>query len=336
MQIQADQLEFHLKSHLNPFYFLWGDEPLLIQESADKLRSVAFEHGFTERILFSLESEHSFEWDKLTHSCTSYSLFSEKKIVELILHSAQLKDPPFILNNDPAILLLIRAGALTASAKKSNWFKKINQHPNGVLISHETLNKNQFKKWLVKQAYLKGLELSPEVIETLIQQNEGNLLAARQEIEMLYFIYQQPNTISNIHLDQYKQIMALNYQSRFTPFDLQNAILKGDLQRILHVLSVLERSELILILWVISKVIRNLLQLHHKVRHNILLSQAFQKLSIWPSLIPLYTGAMKRLSLPLLNEALHSAQKIDKDFKTGNPAHAFRSLISLCLTLGTP
>lgn len=429
MQLKFEQLGSHLKSSLAPFYFLWGDEALLVQETADAIRACAQAQGFSERCLFVMESEQHFEWDSLTQSCTTSSLFADKKIIEVILHNTKLKDPPFVLNINPDIVLIIRANALSPGAKKSNWFKKINQHKEGVLIDHPFLNKRQLSDWIVKTTQARGLKLDAQSLKAMVEKNEGNVLAAHQEIEMLHFIHsldagvkprqvgvqvpglaeqiearnfpsqekgatellgkkppaphktahiprlnrgiQDSNKldagvrprqvgeteellgalppashktahlprldrgIQQITLKEYQAIMTLTCQSRFTPFDLQNAILAGDSNRVLHILSALDRAEAILILWVLSRSIRTLIQLKQYLTPNASIPAALQALSIWPSLAPLYTSAHQRLSLPTLTKSLKQAQQLDIDFKSGKTAAAFRELMALCLTLST-
>jgi DNA polymerase-3 subunit delta len=49
MQLKPDQLDAHLARGLRPIYTLHGDEPLLVQEAADALRTAARAAGYGER-----------------------------------------------------------------------------------------------------------------------------------------------------------------------------------------------------------------------------------------------------------------------------------------------
>lgn len=341
MQLRPEHLGTHLKKTLNPLYCLWGEELLLIQESADQIRSAALTLGFTERLLFTLESEASFEWDDFISACTTQSLFSEKKMIEILFQTNKItdkgmlffKDLPKILTDNPDIVLLIRAGSLSPAIKKSSWFTALMQYERSIMIPHPFLDKNQLTNWIVSQSTQRRLKLDAAALQAMSTQNEGNVLAAHQELDMLDFIFNKPGKINPIDLAQYQTIMTLTQQSRFTVFDLQDALLKGDPKRVLHILSALEPSEFILILWAIAKVIRVLIQLHHQLNQNKSLPQAIQALGIWSRSAPLYTQAVKRLSLPLLNQALQQSQQMDTQFKTGEAKQAWRDLISMCLTL---
>lgn len=349
MQIRPEQLEASVSKKLNSLYILFGEEPLLVQESADYLRSFALTLGFCERLLFTLESPASFDWDAFTYSFTMGSLFSEKKIIELILHHTKFNDQgnelfkqiPLLLANNPNILFLIRAEQLSPAVQKSAWFSALTQHSHNhtIVIPHRLLNKNQLSNWIVRCTNQKYLKLEPAILQAILQQNEGNTLAASQEIAMLDFIYSTPGKMTSINLEQYQEIMSLTRQSRFTVFDLQDVLLQGDTQKTLKILSALNPSEFMLILWSVSKIVRVLIsldyQLNNQLNNQVSLPQALQALSIWSRSAPLYTMAIKRLSLTILNKTLQQLHKIDTDFKTGGAAQAWRDLIDLCLKMTT-
>ena len=90
MKISSEQLPGQLKKELLPIYWLAGDEPLLILEATDQLRSYCRQQNFTHRELYSVES--NFDWQLLLQSSNSLSLFGEKKIIELSLKSSKLGD----------------------------------------------------------------------------------------------------------------------------------------------------------------------------------------------------------------------------------------------------
>ena len=61
MRLKADQLNSHLsQGPLAPAYLISGDEPLLLQETADAIRIAAKNQGYTERELLHVEA--GFEW----------------------------------------------------------------------------------------------------------------------------------------------------------------------------------------------------------------------------------------------------------------------------------
>lgn len=49
MQLRGEQLPAHLERELKPVPTRCGDEPLLVIEAADTIRTAARQHGFAER-----------------------------------------------------------------------------------------------------------------------------------------------------------------------------------------------------------------------------------------------------------------------------------------------
>jgi len=84
MELRLDRVERQLASEpLRPVYLIAGTEPLLVQECADAVRARAREEGFGEREVF--DAGRDFEWNALTMSIASPSLFSPRRLIELRL-----------------------------------------------------------------------------------------------------------------------------------------------------------------------------------------------------------------------------------------------------------
>ena len=81
MKVRSEQLDSHLQSDLAPVYIVSGDEPLLVQEAADAIRSAARRQDYATRDL--LHVERSFDWHSLLDSADTLSLFAERRIIEL-------------------------------------------------------------------------------------------------------------------------------------------------------------------------------------------------------------------------------------------------------------
>ena len=84
--IKVDSLHAHLKSlssgaAMLPLYVFSGDEPLLMMEAMDQLRSAAKKQNFTEREV--LLQERGFDWSALLSAGQTMSLFGDKRWVEL-------------------------------------------------------------------------------------------------------------------------------------------------------------------------------------------------------------------------------------------------------------
>jgi len=90
MKIKPEQLSRTLSNNNLPLYWLSGDEPLLMQEAADLIRTRYRENGYSEREILNVDK--SFDWSQFLQSTGNLSLFAEKKIIELRLSTAKLED----------------------------------------------------------------------------------------------------------------------------------------------------------------------------------------------------------------------------------------------------
>jgi DNA polymerase-3 subunit delta len=99
-----------------------------------------------------------------------------------------------------------------------------------------------------------GLQASDDAIRYLAERIEGNLLAAAQEITKLQLLYAQ----QRIEVSDIQAVVADS--ARFTVFDLVDAVLSQDSQRLQHILHILqeENTALTLVVWTLSDLLRQL------------------------------------------------------------------------------
>ena len=81
MQLKPEQIDAHLRKQLAAVYFISGDEPLRVMESADAVRAAAREQGYDEREVLTVQA--GFDWDALTSQAGNLSLFSQRRIIDL-------------------------------------------------------------------------------------------------------------------------------------------------------------------------------------------------------------------------------------------------------------
>ena len=63
MLLKGEQLAAHLERELKAVYVVYGDEPLLVIEAADAIRTAARRKGFDEREVLTAIS--GFNWNDL-------------------------------------------------------------------------------------------------------------------------------------------------------------------------------------------------------------------------------------------------------------------------------
>ena len=147
------------------------------------------------------------------------------------------------------------------------------------------------------------LQADQESIQLLAEWTEGNLLATQQAIEKLQLLYPE----QSITRDAMESM--LNDNARFTVFDLSNATLVGDAYRVTRVLSHLkfEGIEPTLILWALSREIRNLVQLLDQKERGTPINELLQK--EWQSRKALVKSALQRQKLYYLAQLFTKSEQ---------------------------
>ncbi|MEI6269578.1 MAG: DNA polymerase III subunit delta [Methylococcaceae bacterium] len=329
MRIKPEQLGVALKKSLAPVYFISGDEPLQLGEIADAIRKAAKKAGFENREILSAET--GFEWNQLAFTADSYSLFADKKIIDLRLPSGT----PGIEGSKALIaycerlpedtILLVTAGKIAGSALKTKWLEALDK--KGVVIQVWPLEGNDLIHWLQQRAEQRGLHIEKEGLRILASKIEGNLLAAAQEIEKLYVLYGAGNLSS-------QQITeAVADSSRYDVFKLMDSVLAARVSRILKILSGL-RSEGVatpIVLWALTREARVLIKMKLAISQGQNREVVFKNNQIWDKRKQLISNALSRLSDSDLNNILVLSAKADRQIKGQESGDAWETLLALCL-----
>jgi len=138
MQVKAENLAQQLKKTLAPIYFIYGDELLLVQETADAIRAAARAQDFNEREVFNVDRE--FDWNQLIESSNNLSLFAERRILEVRMPTGKPGDAggkalrEYASRPAEDTLLLIVSGKLDAQQRKSKWVTDLEAAGVGIPI----------------------------------------------------------------------------------------------------------------------------------------------------------------------------------------------------------
>ncbi len=217
---------------LAPVYLLAGEEHLLLLEAADALRARAKALGYSEREV--LDADGSFDWNALTQSASAMSLFATRKLIDLRVPTGKPgKDGAqaiidYCENPPPDNVLLITAhewskkheGAWSAAVERA-----------GVFAQVWPLRVDELPAWIGARAASRGLKMTPDAVELLVERIEGNLLAAAQEIDKLALLH------AGATLDAATLEASVADDSRFDVFKLVDAAFAGDAARALRILA---------------------------------------------------------------------------------------------------
>lgn len=267
MDIRAEDFATEFARHpLARAYLVAGVEPLQVVEAADAVRKRAREEGFDERDI--LHAEPGFDWGQLASTGANQSLFATRRIIELHLPDKGPGKPgataitAFLKQDAPDTLLLIVAPGLTAAARKSAWYKAVAKA--GAVSYAWPLPANRMTAWIEQRARTRELALTREAAQLLATQNEGNLLAAAQEIDRLALLY--PNTT----IDHEAITAAAGDHARFDIFDLPAKALDGDVAGAVKTLYRLrtEGVDAVPITWALVNELRTLYQATLAARAN--------------------------------------------------------------------
>ena len=156
MQLAPAQLAAHLQRGLRPLYTLHGDEPLLVQEAADAIRTVAREQGHTERTVHTVAGAH-FDWSAVLAAGGSLSLFADKQLIEIRIPSGKPgKDGSAALQQvaegaaaNEGTLTLVLLPRLDFATRKSAWFAALDGH--GATLEFQAVERNALPQWITQR-----------------------------------------------------------------------------------------------------------------------------------------------------------------------------------------
>jgi len=317
---------------------LFGDEPLLIEESLDALRQRARQDGVEERL--SMLVGPKFEWGQLRETSQSLSLFASRRLLELRLPSGRPGEAgtkaiaEVCAHSDPNTTLVVICGRLDASQRSAKWFVEL--AGAGVAVEHRALDTEQFTAWLRGRMAQHGLRTDVEVLRWLVHTLEGNLLAAAQEVEKLALASPDGQVDMDTVLDQVAD------HARFSVFALVEIVLNGDLAKGLRILNRLrsEGVEPVLVLWALTREVRTLAALARALGTGRTRGQVFQQFNIWARRAPAVNAALARRQLDGWQDLLRRLAALDRQLKGRGDGMAHRdiwvALEQLCVEFCRP
>lgn len=266
-------------------WVLHGQEPLLEQNLMDAFRT-SWQQREVERQRYDVSSVS--DWKNVFNALNSLSLFSTQLAVEV--HGNIKPDASGIkllksyLQQDSDNLLLIIMPKQDSSSLKSSFFQVMDA--NGVNVSLTANYPRDRQQILSVEAEKLGIKLANDAWVWLEQHHEHNLLAAKNSLMRVSDTFAEIDVIQVDHL-----YACLQDQSRYSTYDLSDALLNGNLAQSIKIFQYLIASgeSLSLILWSISKEMRLLMQLFEQPQNAL-------QIGIWKTKVSLYQQALRRLS----------------------------------------
>jgi len=325
--VSPDALGASLERGLASLYLIHGEEALVALEAVDQIRHCAREHGYLEREVLSVEP--GFDWSQLTNAMTSVSLFASQKLLEIRIPGGK----PGTEGSEALIRLaahlpedtisLIILPKLERQQQQSKWFQALEK--SATVVHAAAIDRTLLPAWMSRRLKAQGQTLSPEALGFFVDRVEGNLLAARQEVDKLALLYPS----GELTLPMLREAVA--NVARFDVFHLSESWLGGDGARTARMLEGLEAEgeAVVLVLWSFSEDVRMLLRLRQGLKDGRNIRDLARELRLWGPKQKLAQPALRRIGARKLMAALETCARIDQQIKgalQGDPWSLLRVL----------
>ncbi|QMT32834.1 DNA polymerase III subunit delta [Conchiformibius steedae DSM 2580] len=329
----ADRFTAALHAPLQAVYVLHGEEELLRLEALDALRAAAAAQGFHERKRLLAEGT-TFDWSALAAERQSTGLFAEKKWLEIHVPSGKVgknggdalaewaTHPP---DNTATVVVLPK---LERAQSQSKWFAVLSKH--ALTYECKAVTPAQLPAWIRARLQRYGLNAESEAAALIAQRVEGNLLAAKQEIDKLALLYPQGHLLTEAEAADTVADVA-----RFDAFQLAAAWMYGDSTRLMRLLDNLSAAENdpVLPLWALADDIRTLLRLSAAQKQGKSAAALRQELRLWNGKDRAAEAALRRLTPARLTAALIECARTDRQIKGAEAGDAWASFKRLIIGL---
>jgi DNA polymerase III subunit delta len=238
MRVRLEQLGAHLANGIAPLYVVFGDEALLAIEAGDAIRAAARAAGCEEREVLVVEP--GFKWDAFSAASRNLGLFGTRKLVDLRIPGGKPGIEGARVLEDCAAhpaaetTILITLPRVDRATSSSTWFSALERA--GVAVEVHPLERADLPRWIASRLERQQQRASAETLQFLADTTEGNLLAARQELEKIGLLLPQGE------LDQAAVENAVADVARFDVFQLSESWLAGDAARACRILAALENE----------------------------------------------------------------------------------------------
>jgi DNA polymerase-3 subunit delta len=335
MDLRLNQLAMHLDRALAPVYVVHGDEPLLAIEAGDAIRAAARKAGCEEREVHVVEP--GFRWDAFLAANANLGLFGSRKLIDLRIPSGKpgiegakaLEACAAHASVDQ--ILLATLPRLDRAAQSSAWFSALRDA--GVAIAVQPLERDDLPAWIAARLARLGQRATRETLAFLAERCEGNLLAARQEIEKLGLLLPEgelaPDAVER----------AVTDVARYDVFQLSEAWLAGDAARALRIVAALEAEgeSIQLLLWQLAEDLHALGSVLEAAASGTPMAVAIRNARVWGKRQAAMERAARRIApaaaVPLL-AALARLDALSKGIGRGNVWDELRTVATALA--GTP
>jgi len=305
----TEQLARSLAKALPPITWIGSDEPLLVSEAADVVRSRARALGFSLRSIIEVGAR--FDTSLLLEQAQAMSLFAERKLVDVRLAGKPTKDLGDALQRSAAVLgddcrILVTGARLERATVNTAWFNAL--APLLVLLELPKVERERLPEWLAERLARQGQRAGRPVLALIAGRTEGNLLAAHQELQRLALLL-PPGDLDPVQVEE----IVLD-SARYETFGLADAALAGDTARCLRMVDGLraEDAPLPLLVWALADCLRKLLKAREAIDAGQPAQSAMRSAGIFGNREAAYRQALRRLDADGARRLLRETAHLDR------------------------
>lgn len=332
MRLTSEQLPRDLERGVQPLYTVYGAETLLVIEAADRIRAAARAAGYGEREV--LTADAGFRWADLRMTGHSLSLFGSRRLIELRIPGGRpgtegaAAIEAYVRQLPPQTVTLVVLPEMDWRAVKAAWFAALDAA--GVLVTAHLVARAELPRWIGARLAAQGQRADEATLRFIADRVEGNLLAARQEVEKLGLLC-PPGAIAFADVEQ-----AVLDVARYDPFALGEALFAGDLAFLARMLRGLEAEGVAppMALWAIAEEVRTVASVAAGLARGQSESAVLKAARVWGPRQTRVARAARSVPLAVLEDALIAAAEIDLIAKGLKRGDAWRELGRLALSLG--
>lgn len=332
--LTPQQLINSLNQGIQSLYILHGEEELLRLESLDAIRLAAKQQGYLNREVFVVEAK--FDWSVLLNAIGSVGLFSELKLLEIHIPNGKpgKEGAEFLVHladtlpEDICVVLVLPK--LEKAQLQAKWWVKL--QAAAYTVDAKLISPAQLPSWIRERLRHYHLSIEDDALELFADRVEGNLLAAKQEIDKMSLLYPEGSS-----LDMAAAQMAVANVARFDVFQLANAWMSGDVMRTQRCLDGLEaeNDQPVVLVNILAADLQILIRVLAALKQGDDLYRLRNSLRLWGDKMTLAPQAAKRIGVNRLIQAIQECALIDQEIKGVASGDAWVHLKKLTMSLAT-
>ncbi|MHC8441050.1 MAG: DNA polymerase III subunit delta [Candidatus Eutrophobiaceae bacterium] len=336
--LRVEQVRAELDRRRVPVWLISGDEPMQKLEAEDFIRKHAMQAGAQERTVFVVDSI-GFKWSEIAAAMANMSLFASARLLELRLGekkfakviAGEIASQIDLLAD--ADTLVITTPRIDKASRRTKWFADISksiENKGGVCVEVWPISARELPQWIAKRAHSLGLKISGDAAALIAQRVEGNLLAARQELDKLCLL------ADGRELDVPEIVQAVTDNTRYDIFGAFESACAGDILRTLRILRGVQNAgmEAMACYGALMWELRRLCKMARQWEQGQQGADLFRSFGVWDrARQAAIKQVLHRHSLPTLHGLLKFGIRLERRIKSTQVASAWNNFGLLLLNL---